>query len=777
MSSGSGSSPRRARPGPRAGATFAGQKGPILALAVDQGGAKVVTGSADKTAKVFEVATGKELLTLQGHGDAVKAVVVTRDGQKVVTGSGDKTVKVWNLADGKLLLTYPPLASPVASLAVGADNKTLLVGLADGSAKVFDLSSTDPTKAERQAIAAHAGPISAVAVLPDNVTLLTASDDKTIKTWSVVNPGALKNLAGHGSQVYSVTWSPDALKALTGSADASARLWDLAKGAQTKALEKAHANVVYAVAWSPKGDVFATGGDDKLVKFWDPVEGKELRKGEGHGGAVYCLAFRPDGAQLASGSVDKTIRIWNVADGKEAHKLDGHPDDVYGLAFSPDGKRLASVGYAGNLLTWDVESGKTLGRHKLAPGVMTYGIAWSPDGKLLAVAGSDNKGLPVQRPLILGRDRSLHIEAFEPVFVGSEDLSAADLEGRRQLAGLDLERPAEHKEGPDALGLADGLHDPIDPLGEEGPERPGCDQLVFDLDRAAEFRRLGGERGEVGHDQGRDEGLPVAVDDGLVDVRVVGQEALQRHRGDVLAAGGDDEVLLAVGDRQVAVLVERPHVARVQPAVDDRGLRRLWVVPVAEHDVRPSGEDLAVVGDPDLDPGDRPADRAELLRPGTAVGDHRRGLGLAVPFQEHQAGFRETRRDRQGQGGAPGSQHPEAWPERGFKPAGPLLGREPLDARPDLVIEPRDRVHPGRPDLFEIGQDRLHRLGEAERRADEGGRVVVARPGVDVAEREPAQLDLVGGGLQQDAAHPGVREQVPMREHHPLGVPGQLPLV
>ena len=62
-----------------------------------------------------------------------------------------------------------------------------------------------------------------------------------------------------------------------------------------------------------------------------------------------------------------------------------------------------------------------------------------------------------------------------------------------------------------------------------------------------------------------------------------------------------------------AVLVERAEVAGVQPAVDDRAERRVVVPVVAAEDVRAADQDLAVVGDPDLDAGQRPADRAEAV--------------------------------------------------------------------------------------------------------------------------------------------------------------------
>ena len=192
--------------------TFAGQKGPILAVALDPGGGKLVTGSADKTAKVFEVGTGKDLLTLEGHGDAVRAVAVTRrtarrSSPARPTGrSGSGTSPT-----ASSLPTYPALPGPVASLAVGGDSKTLLVGLADGSARVFDLSAADPAKAERQAIAApgrpdHGGRDPARRRDPADRPRKTGRS----RPGRSSPRGPSKTFAGHGSQVYSVAWSPDA---------------------------------------------------------------------------------------------------------------------------------------------------------------------------------------------------------------------------------------------------------------------------------------------------------------------------------------------------------------------------------------------------------------------------------------------------------------------------------------------------------------------------------------------------------------------------------------
>ena len=74
-------------------------------MAFSSDGQRIVTGSVDQTAKVWEAASGKELLTLKGHSGSIRSVAFSPDGQRIVTGSDDKTAKVWEAASGRELLT------------------------------------------------------------------------------------------------------------------------------------------------------------------------------------------------------------------------------------------------------------------------------------------------------------------------------------------------------------------------------------------------------------------------------------------------------------------------------------------------------------------------------------------------------------------------------------------------------------------------------------------------------------------------------------------------
>jgi hypothetical protein len=113
------------------------------------------------------------------------------------------------------------------------------------------------------------------------------------------------------------------------------------------------------------------------------------------------------------------------------------------------------------------------------------------------------------------------------------------------------------------------------------------------------------------------------------DPAVLLEPVLQIGRRDVLSAGGDDDVLLATGDVEEAVLVDPAQVAGVEPAVDEDLGRRAVFLAVAAEDVRAADEHLAVLGDPCLHPLDRLPDRpeAEFVQPVRG----RRSRGLVMP--------------------------------------------------------------------------------------------------------------------------------------------------
>jgi hypothetical protein len=199
--------------------------------------------------------------------------------------------------------------------------------------------------------------------------------------------------------------------------------------------------------------------------------------------------------------------------------------------------------------------------------------------------------------------------------------------------------------------------------------------MVGDLDAA--LACPGREVLEVGNDEQRREGPLVAEHHHLGDEGRGGDLVLDRLRGDVLAAGGDEDVLDPVGDAEESLRVDLADVAGVEPPLlVDHLARRLVLVPVPLHDLRPAGEDLAVGVDAQLGAGDGLSHRAELHVSRPVGAEHRRRLGEAVPLED-----RETRREEE-LGDVEGERRPAG--DRGLQtPTGALaqLGEDELDPR------------------------------------------------------------------------------------------------
>ncbi len=190
------------------------------------------------------------------------------------------------------------------------------------------------------------------------------------------------------------------------------------------------------------------------------------------------------------------------------------------------------------------------------------------------------------------------------------DHPALDLQRRRDLARLQGELVRQQLPGDDLLEAGeigvDRRHLFADQLADLGVG----DQLLVVRRGDPLLLRPGLERLEVRHQQRREELPAVADHHRLADEAAPLQRVLDRRRRHVLAVGVDDQLLLAVGDPQEALGVDLADVAGVEPPLGVDHLRRLLLhVPVALHDVGALGEDLAVLGDPHLHPGDRLADR------------------------------------------------------------------------------------------------------------------------------------------------------------------------
>lgn len=261
---------------------------------------RLASSSKDGMVKVWDVARRTCQFTFSSHTDAVAALRWSGDGT-IISGSRDRTIRVWCSREGRLLQTLSGHAHWINTLALSTDY-ALRTGPFNQEGVIE--GGGDPQEAAlrryKEAIAAS-GP----------ERLVSGSDDYTMYLWCLSQNATkpVARLTGHQQVVNMAAFSPDGRHLASASFDKSVKLWNGLTGAFVASF-RGHVGAVYQVAWSADSRLLLSGSKDSTVKCWELRTRKLKLDLPGHADEVYAIDWSPTGDRAASGGKDKTLKLW-----------------------------------------------------------------------------------------------------------------------------------------------------------------------------------------------------------------------------------------------------------------------------------------------------------------------------------------------------------------------------------------------------------------------------------------------------------------------------------
>lgn len=378
----------------------------VFAAAFSPDGTKMVAGGYDSDkgkyySRIWEVASGKELLRLVHAEGGLRTIVFSPDGKSIAGGGDGGWARVWDVETGKELKSFPKAGYRARSVAFAPDGKTLAV--AGDVIRLLDPNTGDERlRIERQAIGLHFSPDSKG---------LTGAVTGTIHQWDTTTGKPLTPQLAGESAVDQVLVTRDARRLITRGQDGDAHIWDTTTGEHLKVLK---ATWQRGIALSPDGRHLVWPVADEKVKFKDPRQPNSIHTGSrlrlydlttdkfverfpGFEGDAQELFFTQDGRTLFTvDHRDAIVRQWDVATGKEQRKFPVLREDekanthfVWDAMLSADGKTLAVTYQPGGLgffspfmvRLWDVATGKET--HELSGHYYYVRMTFSPDSRRL----------------------------------------------------------------------------------------------------------------------------------------------------------------------------------------------------------------------------------------------------------------------------------------------------------------------------------------------------------------------------------------------------------
>ena len=310
--------------------TLRGHMAPILTAHVSENDRLIASGDSEGTVKIWDLATGRELQSLQYSSQEVTCVRFAPNGQTLATCGMDRTIRLWNTADWT----------------------------------------------EQACLRGHEATVCSIAWSPDSQEVASGGRDQSVKIWDVVNYREVKTLSDQADVVRCVAWSPDGKLLAAAVRDGGIPIWNTKTWGLTNTLQGHGRNSILALAFAADSQRLASGGYCGHSPILINHVSQQVPLAE-YDVSEHCwsLCFSDDGDCLVAGRGDGQVQAW------ETGKSEG-PLVELGLSPVAGGLhdvevRAVAFAHSGRSIVVALEQDQVLQAHSTAAlvGSITYRIA------------------------------------------------------------------------------------------------------------------------------------------------------------------------------------------------------------------------------------------------------------------------------------------------------------------------------------------------------------------------------------------------------------------
>jgi WD40 repeat protein/mono/diheme cytochrome c family protein len=283
------------------------QSSPANAAAFSPDGKRAAFASADRSVRLYDVETARDLRRLVGHTASVWCVAFSSDGTRLLSGGKDGTVRLWDVETGREIHKLEGHTDLVSAVAFAPNGRRALSAGYDQTVILWDLERGARVPVEMENIGKY---VHSITFSSDGARALIAAGP-TLSVVEVETGKVSARLVGHADWVRSASFTTDGKGAISAADDGTARLWNLSTG--TARVFQGHVGPVTCAILSADGKRLVTGGNDATVRLWDATTGAELRVFRKHAEPVVAVTFAAGNEKTLSVSRDAVVLPWRIA--------------------------------------------------------------------------------------------------------------------------------------------------------------------------------------------------------------------------------------------------------------------------------------------------------------------------------------------------------------------------------------------------------------------------------------------------------------------------------